>query len=434
MQVDSRFQVTIARALLWLLVGVGAAVLVATLVPASAPSVAAAQETPVVWIGLAGLVAFLAVVSFELAKGVRLAFLRWVIFAATLIGAALLGSALVPALVSMAMPLAVASIVALVLLTFVGGGGAARGSSYAAPVSRARMGGPWFGGFRIAGLALVIGLVCGVGLVELAVARGPRGGSEPVRPPKTVAAVTAEVSYGKGTLVTHDAFKVKQHTLATADDAAEAVHDVLYIDGDRSSTRGIDMVEGVTQPTNGTYVLFDHKSHVERLGQKTSCIKCHHRNVALDRSTSCTTCHTYMYRASDTFDHAFHVQQYGGNASCERCHPADAPARTAEHSKKCTDCHGPGEGEATLVKVTLDLPTGHAAGYVDAMHGLCIGCHLAEEVRTRAEQPYLSRCVNCHTERPSGAGKGDLPEPTTIASSPGSPALTPVGTIVPEAR
>ena len=43
--------------------------------------------------------------------------------------------------------------------------------------------------------------------------------------------------------------------------------------------------------------------------------------------------------------------------------------------------------------------TGYAAGYMDAMHNLCINCH-EEKVAEEPEKysPNLSTCTNCHRD------------------------------------
>jgi len=56
------------------------------------------------------------------------------------------------------------------------------------------------------------------------------------------------------------------------------------------------------------------------------------------------------------------------------------------------------------VRDTLELPTGIAAGYRAAMHGLCIRCHEDHEREQAIEKPYLSRCTTCHRDR---TGKGE---------------------------
>ena len=50
---------------------------------------------------------------------------------------------------------------------------------------------------------------------------------------------------------------------------------------------------------------------------------------------------------------------------------------------------------------TLHHPPGIAAGYRDAMHGLCIRCHIEHEQRQAVEEPYLGRCTACHRDHTS---------------------------------
>jgi hypothetical protein len=39
---------------------------------------------------------------------------------------------------------------------------------------------------------------------------------------------------------------------------------------------------------------------------------------------------------------------------------------------------------------------GLAAGYRDAMHGLCLECHRQQVAESAAEAPFLDRCDCCH--------------------------------------
>jgi hypothetical protein len=159
-----------------------------------------------------------------------------------------------------------------------------------------------------------------------------------------------------------------------------ALGPALLIDGDRA----------------GTFVLFEHQAHQQRLGGTGSCGKCHHVNLSLDRGTPCATCHRDMYRLTDTYDHGRHVEVLGGNRSCTRCHEDPRAAKDREASKPCADCHKAERPEETLVQTEGNLPKGIAPGYRAAMHGLCIRCHLDHETREAVEQPYLSRCAACH--------------------------------------
>ncbi len=53
----------------------------------------------------------------------------------------------------------------------------------------------------------------------------------------------------------------------------------------------------------------------------------------------------------------------------------------------------------SMIKAPEEGMTGLAAGYMDAMHGLCIGCHeqkVKEEPATY--EANFSTCTNCHRD------------------------------------
>jgi Ni/Fe-hydrogenase subunit HybB-like protein len=235
------------------------------------------------------------------------------------------------------------------------------------PTTRTYFGRPWFGRVQMAALAWIVGVLAGLLLLEVGQAGSLEPEPRPVRTARTVWLDKAERANGPGT---H--FKM----------ANPGEYQALLIDGDRA----------------GTFVLFEHKAHQERLGGRESCDKCHHANLPLERGTSCATCHADMYRDTDVYSHAHHVRALGGNRSCVRCHEDPTAAKTREASKACVECHKAEiiPEERTLVRFENDLPPGIAPGYRAAMHGLCIRCHVDHETREAVEQPYLGRCAACH--------------------------------------
>ena len=153
---------------------------------------------------------------------------------------------------------------------------------------------------------------------------------------------------------------------------------------------------------SGRYVLFEHDQHQKRLGARfSSCRRCHHLNVSLDKATPCAACHRDMYATTDTFGHERHVATLGRNASCSRCH-LPGKANTREASTPCAIVPRRGRRPARRPGERTTLPAGIAPGYRQALHALCISCHRAEEART-SRKPYLSRCPACHR----GAAAGD---------------------------
>ena len=222
------------------------------------------------------------------------------------------------------------------------------------PVGRTYIRGPWLGGGQRAVLALIAGAVVGLAAVEAQVAERSRPTASPVDAPRLV---------------------------ATADFAAH---------GDGDDARALLIDSGGA----GRYVLFPHAAHEARLGGEASCAGCHHRNLPLDRATSCVRCHTDMYRTTDTFSHASHERALGDRASCVECHADPASAKTRAGARACDDCHRPAAGTPSRVVITRELDPGLAPGYIDAMHGLCRDCH----ARTAAAEgpDTLNECATCH--------------------------------------
>jgi Ni/Fe-hydrogenase subunit HybB-like protein len=176
--------------------------------------------------------------------------------------------------------------------------------------------------------------------------------------------------------------------------------DVLWIDGN----------------LDGFGVAFPHERIAAKLGGKTACVKCHHMDFPRDKNSGCYECHRDMYLPSDAFRHAWHASPDGGRLSCVQCHPADQD-RAAASAKRCDRCHQglipPGS--------TVPVRTYRAAGYVTAMHELCIGCHV--ETAKQSGKAEFARCVACHKERrglidvanqtPEEVGRGILLPPLT---------------------
>jgi Ni/Fe-hydrogenase subunit HybB-like protein len=272
------------------------------------------------------------------------------------------------------------------------------------PVTGTYFGGQWFGRAQLSGIAWVVGVVLGVTVLEITTQGGELPNEVAVRAPRAVAALRID-NDGMSTsrLVLLEAVEISP-------DLPDALTTGFLIDGDRQ----------------GRAVLFDHDEHRRRLGGQASCGRCHHRNLRLDRGTSCTVCHSDMYRCTDTFDHQSHVSVLGANGSCRRCHADPAVGKTRATSTPCLECHASeitncfaeerrpwsSQGRASTSQCSgchdFDPATtgqddswhrqrcGVAPGYRLAMHRLCIDCHRAEELKAGTEQPYLSRCSCCH--------------------------------------
>jgi Ni/Fe-hydrogenase subunit HybB-like protein len=164
---------------------------------------------------------------------------------------------------------------------------------------------------------------------------------------------------------------------------------VLLIDGDRA----------------GDVVRFDHRKHEEKLGGEESCLKCHHMVVPHDRDTPCWCCHRDMWSPTAIFRHDWHVdtiERRGQRNPCVSCHQDQTKPRSEQTAAACTaeGCH---RDQLALnregSRVSPENPDRYraAAGYMDAMHGLCVKCH--KERALELERPHHGDCATCHRDR-----------------------------------
>lgn len=143
---------------------------------------------------------------------------------------------------------------------------------------------------------------------------------------------------------------------------------------------------------NGYGTSFKHAEHQKREGSAASCVKCHHMNLPRDRNTGCYECHRDMYQPVDSFRHDWHSSPEGARLACYECHER-GKARSAATSKGCPACHKDLFPAGTSIQVRQY----QAVGYAQAMHQLCLGCHV--KVAQQKGKPDLARCANCHKER-----------------------------------
>ena len=159
---------------------------------------------------------------------------------------------------------------------------------------------------------------------------------------------------------------------------------------------GADPVMVIDGNRDGRQVLFSHPMHEKQAGNDKSCPVCHHQNMPLQKNSPCSECHRDMYKTSDIFDHRSHQRKLGGNESCLKCHEDYDLPKTRETAVACDHCHENMAARGTRIKPEQTL-TGLAPSYMDAMHGLCIGCH--EETQKRKSSKYKAsfrQCANCH--------------------------------------
>ncbi|MCP4198423.1 MAG: Ni/Fe-hydrogenase cytochrome b subunit [Proteobacteria bacterium] len=150
---------------------------------------------------------------------------------------------------------------------------------------------------------------------------------------------------------------------------------------------------------DGRMVLFAHDTHVKKLGAETSCSTCHHQNLPFKQNSACSQCHRDMYSETDTFSHSLHVEKLEGNAGCIRCHADPQKVKTRDTTTPCITCHKDMIVEGSIVPKGEKGLTGMAAGYMDAMHGLCIRCH-EQNIKDHPEtykEPF-AQCLNCHRD------------------------------------
>jgi hypothetical protein len=159
--------------------------------------------------------------------------------------------------------------------------------------------------------------------------------------------------------------------------------DLMVIDGNR----------------DGRLVLFPHEHHVAKLGDRQSCETCHHQSLPFSRNSACGQCHRDMYAETDTFVHLSHVTALQGNEGCVRCHGDPAQVKTRDATTRCMECHTDMVATASRIQLPEEGMTGYAAGYMDAMHGLCVKCHEERVEKEPASfDPEFARCSSCHRD------------------------------------
>jgi Ni/Fe-hydrogenase subunit HybB-like protein len=156
--------------------------------------------------------------------------------------------------------------------------------------------------------------------------------------------------------------------------------------------RGGDILRvGFREP----YVYFDHRPHQDEARQEGSCGLCHHLHKAGDVGTPCSECHRAMYTATNTFDHDAHVAAMEGNRSCVKCHGEENPLQV-KATKTCQDCHR--DDMMAANPVVKKFESEWAGSYKDAMHKMCIPCHVKTAADPTVKRPDLGRCGACHNE------------------------------------
>lgn len=301
-----------------------------------------------------------------------------------------------PSWIEIAVSVGIVSSAALVFLFFVenlkvyehedeGGEAAAPRRSFV-PWAASGLRSSWTADLRRYSAAFVVGAALAFGLLPSDAVHGPGYVESPVAAPLTLQGYQV-----KGAENRPDYFKLASLDLGAAPGGRKIVP-LVMIDGNR----------------DGNLVLFDHKEHEKRAGGVDSCGQCHHMNLPFDQNNSCHACHRDMYKATDIFAHDSHVAHLGGNASCRSCHDSSAGAKTRQSAAQCQECHSAMLAENSRIAPLAGGIAGFAPGYRDAMHGLCLPCHVEKEKRDIEESgaihEILSRCDVCHGD----AGAADL--------------------------
>lgn len=146
---------------------------------------------------------------------------------------------------------------------------------------------------------------------------------------------------------------------------------------------------------------FNHADHQKRLGDSTSCVKCHHVSLPGDRSTPCFRCHRHMHDSTMIFNHEDHQRfvakkealpgWHAENQSCTICHTPGVP-RTRTSSKDCLECHQDDMYLAGRPAAEEELM--YAVSYCQAMHENCLACHKREAAQP--EFADIDQCATCH--------------------------------------
>jgi hypothetical protein len=228
-------------------------------------------------------------------------------------------------------------------------------------------------------LALAVGMVIAAAALPLDVWRGSGLLRTPVMAPMIVNGSMAANPVTSKAL----SYRISLEQPMPAEGSSADTAQILVIDGNR----------------NGRLVAFPHEFHCDKLGGKDSCVQCHHRDMPFDKNTSCYKCHRDMYLTTDIFNHSAHIAHLDGNSGCGKCHMNAAQAKTRKTAMACGECHREMPAAKSVIPPPKGETDGQAAGYMEAMHRLCITCH----EKKLAEDPQHYRksfadCTTCHRD------------------------------------
>ena len=78
--------------------------------------------------------------------------------------------------------------------------------------------------------------------------------------------------------------------------------------------------------------------------------------------------------------------------ACYQCH-TKGQARTAENAVHCDKCHK----NLVPAGASITVKNYQAVAYTEAMHRLCIGCHVKKAQEKK--KPEMTRCDWCHKDK-----------------------------------
>ncbi len=258
-------------------------------------------------------------------------------------------------------------------------------------------------------ITVSLGIVSAAALVFLLVIENFHVWDLQPKEPESLPHTPPSFDYSSRTwLGTPDVSSLTKHTLAFVISFGIGM---ALMPGGHLHSKGIDIIKvsraaGIdTTYINGNrddqFVKFPHQDHIARIG-KDKCVTCHHLNLPGYKINSCWECHKNMYTTVDFFRHDWHSSHDGANIKCNDCHTPGI-TRSVLSAKKCTDCHK--TYKFTAVKKN-SAGKYYILSYTDAMHNLCVSCHLAESKKIK-DKPNLAQCSTCHkTQLPENLEAG----------------------------
>ncbi|HPB81983.1 MAG TPA: cytochrome c3 family protein [Spirochaetota bacterium] len=168
--------------------------------------------------------------------------------------------------------------------------------------------------------------------------------------------------------------------------------EVMLFSENVSEPAGVDTLK-IDGNRDGRFVMFSHKNHIQRTGEKgKGCVQCHHITMPDDSPVSCAKCHRSMDRVSSVFNHDYHINRFNRDyhisrgmksGACVKCHTGD---KSKDNVVSCRTCHKEYTRDIGYYK--------NARGYKEALHVRCFQCHDKESAKTEGGDT----CTLCHDQ------------------------------------